>query len=287
MGPFSEHWPEYLIEAASLGLFMVSASGFATLLQHPQSPVSSWHASPLIRRIPMGVAMGLTAAAIIYSPLGRRSGAHMNPAVTLTFLRLKKVAPADAFGYVSAQFVGGLAGIIAGVWLFRGLPADPSVNDVATVPGPAGPAVAFVAEAAISFGMMLMVLSVSNTPRLSRFTGACAGALVAVYIIVEAPFSGMSMNPARTFGSAVLARATWSLWIYFSAPLLGMLMAAESFVRVHGHARVKCAKLYHPFNVPCIFKCGYSAGGHTHKDDARHRRTGPEALSGQATRGLA
>jgi aquaporin Z len=253
----SQHWPEYLIEAVCLGLFMVSAAGFATMLQHPLSPFSAWHASPLVQRVPMGIAMGLTAAAIIYSPLGARSGAHMNPALTLTFLRLGKVAPADALGYISAQFLGGMAGIIAAGWLLRGLPADPSVNYVATVPGPGGPAVAFVAEAAISFGMMLMVLNVSNTPRIARFTGLCAGALVATYITLEAPFSGMSMNPARTFGPAILAHTAPSLWIYFTAPLLGMLLAAESFIRMHGHARVKCAKLHHPFNVGCIFKCGY------------------------------
>ncbi len=93
------HWPEYVSEAMCLGLFMMSAAGFATLLQHPVSPLSAWSVSPLAQRIPMGVAMGLTAAALIYSPLGGRSGAHMNPALTLTFLRLGKVAPADAVGW--------------------------------------------------------------------------------------------------------------------------------------------------------------------------------------------
>jgi aquaporin Z len=252
----TQYWPEYVIEAVCLGLFMVSAASFATLLQHPLSPFSAWHASPLVQRIAMGIAMGLTAAAIIYSPLGARSGAHINPALTLTFARLGKIAPADAIGYVSGQFVGGMAGIIAAGWLLRDLPADPSVNYVATVPGPGGAAVAFVAEAAISFGMMLMVLNVSNTPRIARFTGLCAGALVATYITVEAPFSGISMNPARTFGPAILADTVQSLWIYFTAPLLGMLLAAESFIRVHGRARVRCAKLHHPFNVRCIFRCG-------------------------------
>jgi aquaporin Z len=253
----SQHWPEYLIEAACLALFMVSAAGFATLLQHPMSPFHGWSASPLVQRIPMGIAMGVTAAGIIYSPLGRRSGAHMNPALTLTFLRLGKIAPGDALGYISGQFVGGVAGIIAAGWLLHGLPADPSVNYVATVPGPGGPAIAFAAETAISFGMMLMVLRVSNTPRIARFTGLCAGVLVATYITIEAPLSGMSMNPARTFGPAILAHTSRSLWIYFTAPLLGMLLAGEAFVRIHGHAGVRCAKLHHPLNVRCIFKCGY------------------------------
>ena len=142
MKRLAAHWPEYAIEAACLALFMISAAGIATLLQHPSSPIAGWTSEPLLGRVPMGVAMGLTNAALIYSPLGARSGAHMNPAVTLTFLRLKKIAAADAAGYVVAQFVGGLAGIAVVTWALAGLPGHPAVNYVATVPGPAGPAIA-------------------------------------------------------------------------------------------------------------------------------------------------
>jgi aquaporin Z len=254
---FRHHWPEYTIEAVCLGIFMVSAAGFATLLQHPLSPLAGWTASPLAQRIPMGAAMGLTLIAIIYSPAGARSGAHMNPVVTLTFLRLGKIQFADACAYVAAQFAGGLAGIVIADWLFRRLPEHPAVNYVATVPGMRGAAVAFAAESAISFGMMLMVLSVSNTPRVARFTGLASGVLVACYITLEAPLSGMSMNPARSFGPALLAGTAGSLWIYFTAPLAGMLMAAEVFVRTRGRRRVRCAKLHHPSDVPCIFHCGF------------------------------
>lgn len=84
------HWPEYLIEASTLGLFMISACTFCLLLEHPDSLLRQQLEAPLARRVLMGVAMGLTAIAIIYSPWGKRSGAHMNPAVTLTFLRLGK-----------------------------------------------------------------------------------------------------------------------------------------------------------------------------------------------------
>src|SRR6185436_16170262 len=118
-----------------------SAAGFATLLRHPASPLASAVGSllwPVLQRVPMGMAMGLTAAAIIYSPLGRRSGAHMNPAVTLTFLRLGKIDGRDAAAYVAAQFAGGAVGIVSATWLFRGLPAHPAINYVATVPGPPG-----------------------------------------------------------------------------------------------------------------------------------------------------
>jgi aquaporin Z len=103
----SRHWPEYLMEAAGLGIFMVSAGLFGTLLEYPQSPVHQAIADDGLRRMLMGVAMGLTAVAIIYSPWGQQSGAHLNPAVTLTFLRLGKIARADALFYITAQCLGG------------------------------------------------------------------------------------------------------------------------------------------------------------------------------------
>jgi aquaporin Z len=251
------HWPEYAIEGTCLGLFMVSAAGFASLFNHPASPLAGWHHSPIVGRLTMGVAMGVTLVAIVYSRLGARSGAHMNPVVTLTYLRLGKIGSLDAAGYIAGQFTGAAVGIMFATRLFRGWPAHPSVNYIATVPGAAGDAVAFAAEAVISFGMFLMVLTVSNSARLSRFTGLCAGALVAVYITLEAPLSGMSMNPARTLAPALLAHTTRSVWIYFVGPATGMLLAAESFVRLCGIARVHCAKLHHPMHVRCIFNCGF------------------------------
>jgi aquaporin Z len=258
MSSLARHWPEYLIEAACLGLFMLSAIGFATLLQHPASPMAAWDAPPIARRAVMGVAMGLTAVALIYSPFGRRSGAHMNPAVTLTFLRLGKIDRADAAGYIAAQIAGGGAGVVLGTMLLGGLPADPSVNYVATLPGMAGAAAAFAGEIVISFGMMTMILVLSNRTETARWTGAAAGALVAACIVFEAPVSGMSMNPARSLGSNVLAQAAGTLWIYLLAPPLGMLLAAE--VVVGGRrAQVRCAKLSHTPRERCIFRCGYAA----------------------------
>jgi aquaporin Z len=252
------HWPEYLIEALCLALFMVAAAGFATLFQHPLSPLAALATPGPAGRIPMGLAMGLTAIGLIYSPMGARSGAHMNPAVTVTFLRLGKIMPADAAGYIAAQFAGGAVGILAAVWLLRGLPAHPAVGFVATTPGPAGAAAAFAAELGISFVLMTTVLALSNTPRVARFTGVGAGVLVAAYVVFEAPLSGMSMNPARTLGSNLLASMASSLWIYFTAPALGMLLAGECYARRHGVAAVRCAKLHHPPSGRCIFHCRHT-----------------------------
>lgn len=100
------------MEAAGLAVFMLSAGLFGTLLGHPDSPAYQAIADPFLRRVLMGLAMGLTAVGIIYSPWGQRSGAHINPAVTLTFLRLGKVSPWDAAFYVLAQFAGGIYGVV-------------------------------------------------------------------------------------------------------------------------------------------------------------------------------
>ena len=116
---------------------------------------------------------------------------------------------------------------------------------------------AFAAEFLISFLMMTVVLSASNSRSTTRFTPLFAGALVATYISFEAPLSGMSMNPARTLGSAVNAVAFHALWIYFTAPLAGMFLAARLYVLRRGAHRVFCAKLHHHNSQPCIFRCNY------------------------------
>src|SRR5438477_12375099 len=113
------------MEAAGLGIFMIAACGFATLLGQTIPDLFT-------RRVLMGLAMGLTAVGIIYSPWGKQSGAHLNPAVTLTFFRLGKVAPWDAVFYVIAQFIGCVAGVALVAAAAARLVAHPSVNYVAT-----------------------------------------------------------------------------------------------------------------------------------------------------------
>jgi len=253
------HWPEYGIEAFLLGAFMVSALGMTALLEHPGSPLRGALPDPTVRRVLMGLAMGTTAIALVYSPWGQRSGAHFNPAFTLTFFRLGKIRGTDALGYVAAHFVGGVLGVVAIAALLGARLAVPTVNFAVTLPGMAGTAVAFAAEVVISFVTMGTVLVVSNHPRLGRFTPLFVGALVATWIAIEAPFSGMSMNPARTFGSAAGARVFESLWLYMTAPPLGMLLAAEVYVRTRGLRAVHCAKLHHANHQPCIFRCDYQS----------------------------
>lgn len=254
---FKDHWPEYLMEATGLGVFMISACAFTILLYHSASPVLAILPDELARRTLMGLAMGLTAIAIIYSPWGKRSGAHLNPAVTLAFLSLRKIAPSDAAFYMLSQFVGALAGV-ALMSVFSGHALmDPMVNYAATLPGSRGIGAALIGELVISFALMCVVLAVSNLKRMARFTGVFAGTCVAMFIILESPISGMSMNPARSVGSAILPGLWESLWIYFVAPPLGMLAAVAAYCRWNPAAA--CAKLHHDDKTPCIF-CDYRAG---------------------------
>jgi aquaporin Z len=252
------HWPEYLIEGALLGLFMVSACFFTVVLEHPSSPVRAALPSGGLRRALMGAAMGLTAIAIIYSGWGKRSGAHINPSTTLTFFRLGRIEGPDAFFYASAQFAGAVAGCLLVGLAIPGPARHPSVGFATTMP-PEGVAVAsaFAAEVFITFVLMTVVLTVANDPRTNRYTGLSAGICVALFITFEAPISGMSMNPARSFGSAVAAGRFENLWIYFVAPPLGMLAAAEARLRSQGLASILCAKLHHDNGARCIFRCAY------------------------------
>jgi aquaporin Z len=255
------HWREAAIDGLLLGAFMVSAGAFGTLLYSPASPFAA--GPPLARDLGMGLAMGLTAAAIFYSRAGQRSGAHLNPAVTLAFLRLGKIAPRDAVAYWVAQPVGGALGVVAvGALLGESFTAPP-VASVATLPGRWGAGAAFAAELVMTFALFSVVLALSNDRRRMRWTGAAAATLVGLFVAFEYPVSGMSLNPARTFASALPAGRWTGFWIYLMAPALGMLAAAELFVRRRGLAAVLCAKLHHTERHECIFRCGFCrhAGG--------------------------
>ena len=247
------------MEAACLGAFMLSASVTGVLLEHPLSGIHQSLEDPMLRRALAGVAMGLTAIALVCSPWGKRSGGHMNPALTLTFFSLGKIAWKDAGFYVIAQFIGAIAGMQAAAFAIGAPLGHTSVNYVVTSPGSRyGVAAAFAAELLISCLLMLAVLAVSNNRAISRWTPIVAGSMVAVYIWIEAPLSGMSMNPARTLGSAIAAREWTALWIYFAAPLTGMMLAGQFYARSFGFHRVLCAKLHHHNHARCIFHCRFA-----------------------------
>jgi aquaporin Z len=254
-GSLRSHWPEYLMEAAALGIFMVSAGAVTTLVDSPDLPFLALLPSPAIRRALVGVAMGGTAMAIIYSPWGRRSGAHMNPAITLAFLRLGRIPPWDALYYAVFQVLGGLGGVLLTAAVLGAAFRSPPVNFVVTVPGPAGIPDAAIGEGVISVLMMGVILWASNRPGVAKYTGLLAGILITLFVTFESPYSGFGMNPARTLSSA-LPSGTWTaFWIYAVVPPIGMLLGAEGYAKARGRAAVRCCKLNHSSNHPCIF-CG-------------------------------
>jgi aquaporin Z len=137
--------------------------------------------------------------------------------------------------------------------LLQGSPAHKSVHYAATIPGIYGDTVAFVAEVAISFILMIAILFTSNHKVLAPYTRYFAAILIASYIAFESPLSGMSTNPARTFGPALYGSYWHALWIYFIAPPVGMLAAAEVFLLARQGREPYCAKLDHQNDKRCIF----------------------------------
>ena len=241
------NWPHFVAEAVGLAFFVGCAGLLTMLVEHPASPVHrALPDSEVLRRSVVGVGLGLVLVVIVYSSWGKRSGAHINPAVTLAFWQLGKIRPADAIWYVLAQLTGalGAAQLLKGI--FGDLYAHPAVKY--TVTQPARPTLpselgAFAAEFVISLIMMLVALAALHSARLKKWTGWLLGALLAVYVVVETPFSGMSLNPARTLGTAVAAGRYEGLWVYWLAPPLAMWLATVAFLRFHHGQPLECAIL--------------------------------------------
>ncbi len=225
----------------------------------------------------MGIAMGTTAILIIHSPMGKRSGAHFNPAITITYLRLGKIAAWDAAFYVVFQFLGGVLGVALSAIALGPAIAAPSVDYAVTIPGVYGTAAAFFAEFFMASLLMAFVLWFSNRPSFAVYTSYLVGILIMFYILLFAPVSGFSINPARTTGSAIFAHVWTALWIYFVAPLLGMMIAAEIYVRLYGNGNILCAKLHPDPNFPCPFLCSFPF--HLHPDKGSHPNSDQPSFS--------
>ncbi|MEH2234237.1 MAG: aquaporin [Nostoc sp.] len=261
METFRKHLPEYLMEAAQLALFLIAAGVFTCVFQYPGSPIHQAIPNGDLRRFLIGVVMGITAITLIYSPWGKQSGAHMNPAVTLTFYRLGKVKLQDAIFYILFQCLGGLFGVYLVALLLGQVFTKTPVNYIVTVPGKSGWVVALLGELVIAFVMMMTVLLSSNNQKLSRFTGLFAGFLVMLYVFFEAPLSGFGMNPARSLASALPAHIWTAFWLYIIVPPAGMFLASGVYQYLFGKRAVKCAKLHHNNHKRCIFRCDYNRHG--------------------------
>jgi aquaporin Z len=250
-----QHLPEYGMEAAGLGaIVFVSAVATAIVVERLGG------LGPLTDRAIEASCISLTVLAMTYSPWGRRSGAHYNPAVTLTFLALRRINLADALCYIAAQCAGAFAGIAAAALIAGAALRYPPVTWIVTLPGPAGAAAAFAGEFAAALLLMSSVLAVGGIPSLVRLNGLFAAILVFIFICVEAPLSGFSMNPARSLASALPAGQWHDYWIYVLAPPAGMLGAAALNRALPWMPSSRCAKVQPGRRQRCIH-CGFQAGG--------------------------
>lgn len=250
-----QNWPEYLMEAAGLAIILFVSAAITVFAQ--TVPPSWWPGLP--RRMLEGLAIAGTAVTLVYSPWGLRSGAHYNPAVTITFCALGRVKPVDAVFYVFFQFMGAVAGILVAGLLIGSLLTDPPTTWIVTQPGLYGIPVALASELAIACLTMGTILTTSGRPLLARFTGVFVGALIFVYISIEAPLSGFSMNPARSFGSAVVSGHWTAFWIYIFAPPAGMLASAGIYRMLSPRRVATCAKVVRNGSQRCIH-CGFVPG---------------------------
>ncbi|MBF9239239.1 aquaporin [Hymenobacter sp. BT683] len=242
LAAFRCHWRHYVAEAAGLAFFITCGSLLTVALEHPASPLhQALLGEEVLRRGLLGIGMGLAIVTIVYSPWGKQSGAHINPAVTLAFWQLGKIRPADALWYCLVQVLGGLGS----AWLWAQVLgphyAHPTVHYLTTKPGPTGTAVAFLAEFLISFILMGAMLLALHHPRLKKAAGWLVGALIWLYILVETPYSGMSLNPARSLASAVVANDFQGVWVYIAGPLGAMWLATVLFLRYHHGQALACA----------------------------------------------
>ncbi len=251
------HWKIYLMEAAELAALMLCICLSGAFLYSAKSPLQHLSLSMNQKSLFMGLAVAAATFLIIRSPFGRRSGAHLNPSITLAYFWLGRIHRWDAFAYVIAQFTGGLIGVfLAYQMLGHHLSAAP-LRYAVTLPGKYGSAPAFLAEFLLSAVLMGVVLFATNHYRLAPLSPFFVALVTVFYYVLCSSISGFSVNPARTFSSAFFARIWQGIWIYFAAPALGMIAAAAIYVRRMGPASVYCAKVFHDLRTPCPFPCRF------------------------------
>jgi aquaporin Z len=250
-------WRDYLAEFAGTALLLAGGLSAVVLFFAPGSPLPRVIPDENVRRLVTGILFAGTGTAVVYSPLGRRSGGHINPAVTLAFYRLGKMSTRSALWYVAMQISGAVVGALAVRLAWGGLAAQ--VRDGVTMPGRTGVLAALAALAAelVMTGLLVaLILHFVDSSRLMPYTAIAAGLLVATLVFLAAPLSGTSLNPARSLGPAVVAMDVGTLWIYLVAPPLGALLAALAFRRARGE--VACGKLVHDNDYSCGFRnCRY------------------------------
>jgi glycerol uptake facilitator-like aquaporin len=189
----------------------------------------------------VGSVVGVLVALLIVSPLGRRSGGHFNPAVTVSFWLMGALPAEDVAAYIAAQLVGSLSGTALGRLVWGGVIARPEVA-YAVVQPRSGWSVAsvFLVEAGSVVVLMGGVAFFLGRQALSSWTPLLVGVVVALLIGATGPWTGGSFNPAREFGPALLSGRTAFLSCYLAAPLAGAVLVAASYHLVRTRRVLTC-----------------------------------------------
>ena len=176
----------------------------------------------------VSLVFGLIITVMIYAT-GHLSGAHINPAVTLAFTLTRHFRGREAAAYIVAQLTGAVCAALAlhAVW-----PSNPA-NLGSTVPS-VGAGSAFVYELILTAFLMFVIIAVATDTRAVGAAAAIAiGGTVGLDALFGGPVTGASMNPARSFGPALVSGTWTDFWIYVSAPVLGAAVGALAYQLIH------------------------------------------------------
>jgi len=237
-------WQTYLSEFIGTALLLGVGLSFVILDFGTGSPVASALPDAGLRRLLTGFLFGATGASIAISRVGKVSGAHINPVVTLAFYLKGKFAARDTTGYIVAQFAGAIAGCVP---LLLWGKVGGSIEFGATIPG-AGWTIweALGGEVITTIGLIVGLFTFLGHRRLRDYTPLLFPFLYAFMVWLEAPLSGTSTNPARSVGPSVITGIWTGWWIYFVGPLAGMFISLAvlrfSWLKKF---EVEVAKIYH------------------------------------------
>lgn len=243
------HWVEWLCEFGGTAFQLFLGFSVVALLEAPGAPGRTAIPSDGLRLVLIGVAFGLLAAVVAISPVGKRSGAHLNPAVTVGFFAQKHTSVSDLVGYVAAQVLGALLAAV-GLHAAWGHYAR-AIHDARTAPSSSVPAWQAVGiEAGLTLGLLLTVFLMVSSARTARWTPAVVTGVLSGLIWAGAPYTGASMNPARTLGPDIVSGSYPALWVYFVGPPVGALLAAFVFTYGMRERHTLTAKLFHDSRYP-------------------------------------
>ena len=237
-------WATFVSEFVGTALLVAAGVSFVILDFGTGSPVVALLPESGIRRLITGFLFGAVGGTIALSPVGKVSGAHINPVVTLAFWMKHKMGGLHALGYVIAQLAGGTLGACP-LLLWGKMGA--SIDFGATLPGAGySPFQAVGGEIVTTFGLVAGLFLFLGHSRLRAYTPALFPFLYALMVYWEAPVSGTSTNPARSLGPALVAGDWRGWWVYWIGPPLGALLAlAAGHLPLLRRLEVEVAKIYH------------------------------------------